>query len=71
MNLPRIIQALSEPLPFPNSYAAGFDAGQNGSNRSNSHFRFFNSKEAAKDWDRGHADGQRARELNKLYQEGR
>ena len=37
--------------------AAGLDAGTNGSNETNTHFRFFGTKDLTTAWERGNAKG--------------
>lgn len=40
-------------------YDAGFDAGRNGSNATNTHFSYFSTKEKMEEWSRGKADGEK------------
>lgn len=44
------------------AYRMGYDAGMNGANETNCHFSIFATPERTKQWERGNADGSRARE---------
>ena len=43
---------------FKSAYEAGFDAGVNGSNNFNTHFKWFNTKERMQDWETGKRNAQ-------------
>ena len=38
-------------------YDMGYDAGLNGANETNCNFRLFATREATKEWERGHKNG--------------
>ncbi len=45
-------------------YQAGFSAGKDGANTTNSHFSFFATKEQTADWEAGQRDGKKAKARN-------
>jgi hypothetical protein len=50
---------------FDNAYDAGYDAGKNGADNINSHYRFFASKESMQEWERGKRNAEAKEKLTK------
>lgn len=54
-----LMQLASRPSMTP--YDAGYDCGLNGSNTVNCHFGIFSTPEQTREWERGKADGEKAK----------
>jgi hypothetical protein len=52
-------------------YLAGYDAGKNGPNENNSHFKWFATPEQKGEWERGKAAGERGDQLATLNPAGK
>lgn len=50
---------------FNNAFDAGYDAGKNGANTFNSHYRWFATKESMQEWQRGNDAGSKKREADR------
>lgn len=59
MDLSRILKAFEKPASFRDSYSAGYDCGMYGPSSKNCDFRWFNSPESTKEWERGKKDGEK------------
>lgn len=59
--LTKLLSSFVSQPPKDRAYAYGYDAGLNGASEVNCHFSIFSSKENTKEWERGKADGEKAR----------
>lgn len=57
----KIKSLIRRPKEGWSAYDAGYDCGLNGAAERNCHFSFFGSPASTKEWERGKADGERAR----------
>lgn len=48
-----MINKIEEFKTFKNAYEAGYDAGKNGADNFNSHYKWFRTKESMQEWERG------------------